>query len=49
MGSEMCIRDRVNAASDDVIRIAPAYVVSEKQIMSFVSAFNSSCEEIYRG
>lgn len=39
----------VNAASDDVIRIAPAYVVSEKQIMSFVSAFNLSCEEIYRG
>ncbi len=39
----------VNAASEDVIRIAPAYVVSERQIMSFVSAFNSSCEEIYRG
>jgi len=39
----------VNAASDDVIRIAPAYVVSERQIMSFVSAFNSSCEVIYRG
>ncbi len=39
----------VNAASDDVIRIAPAYVVSEKQIISFVSAFNASCEEIYRG
>jgi acetylornithine aminotransferase len=39
----------VNAASDDVIRIAPAYVVSERQIMSFVSAFYSSCEEIYRG
>ena len=39
----------VNAASDEVIRIAPAYVVSERQIMSFVSAFNSSCEEIYRG
>jgi len=39
----------VNAASDDVIRIAPAYVASERQIMSFVSAFNSSCEEIYRG
>ena len=39
----------VNAASDEVIRIAPAYVVSEKQIMSFVSAFNASCEEIYRG
>jgi acetylornithine aminotransferase len=39
----------VNAASDDVIRIAPAYAVSEKQIMSFVSAFNASCEEIYRG
>ena len=39
----------VNAASDDVIRIAPAYVVNKRQIMSFVSAFNSSCEEIYRG
>ena len=39
----------VNAASHDVIRIAPAYVVNERQIMSFVSAFNSSCEEIYRG
>ena len=39
----------VNAASDDVIRIAPAYVVNERQIMSFVAAFNSSCEEIYRG
>jgi acetylornithine aminotransferase len=39
----------INAASDDVIRIAPAYVVSERQIMSFVSAFNLSCEEIYRG
>jgi acetylornithine aminotransferase len=39
----------VNAASDEVIRIAPAYVVSERQIISFVSAFNESCEEIYRG
>jgi len=26
----------VNAANDEVIRIAPAYVVSDRQIMSFV-------------
>ena len=39
----------VNAANDDVIRIAPAFVVTEKQIMSFVAAFHDACEEIYRG
>jgi acetylornithine aminotransferase len=39
----------VNAANDEVIRIAPAYVVSDRQIMSFVSAFNDICEEIYSG
>lgn len=39
----------INAANDEVIRIAPAFVVNEKQIMAFASAFNSSCEEIYRG
>lgn len=39
----------VNAASDDVIRIAPAYVVTEQQIMKFVAAFNDVCEEVYRG
>ena len=39
----------VNAANDEVIRIAPAYVVSDRQIMSFVSAFNDICEEIYGG
>ena len=39
----------VNAASDEVIRIAPAFVVTEQQIMKFVAAFNEVCEEVYRG
>ena len=39
----------VNAASEDVIRIAPAYIVSDRQIMSFVSAFNEVCEEVFGG
>jgi acetylornithine aminotransferase len=39
----------VNAASDDVIRIAPAFIITEKQIMAFVGAFHDACEEIYHG
>jgi len=39
----------VNAASEEVIRIAPAYIVSDRQIMSFVSAFNEVCEEVFGG
>lgn len=39
----------VNPAADNVIRIAPSYVVSEPQIMKFVTAFNDVCEEVYRG
>lgn len=39
----------VNAANDEVIRIAPAFIITEKQIMAFVSAFNDVCEEIYHG
>ena len=39
----------VNAANDDVIRIAPAFIISEAQIMKFVAAFNDACEEIYHG
>jgi acetylornithine/N-succinyldiaminopimelate aminotransferase len=39
----------VNAASESVIRIAPAFVVSERQILKFVSAFHDVCEEIYHG
>lgn len=39
----------VNAANENVIRLAPAYVVSESQIMKFAAAFNDVCEEIYRG
>jgi len=39
----------VNAANDDVIRIAPAYIVTQKQIMAFVRAFVDACEEIYGG
>lgn len=39
----------VNAANENVIRLAPAYIVSESQIMKFAAAFNDVCEEIYRG
>ncbi|MEY3094674.1 MAG: hypothetical protein RLZZ317_1177 [Actinomycetota bacterium] len=39
----------VNATNDDVVRIAPAFVVSQKQIMSFVRAFTDACEEVYGG
>lgn len=39
----------VNPAAENVIRIAPSYVISEPQIMKFVSAFNDVCEEVYRG
>ena len=39
----------VNAANDDVIRIAPAFIVTQKQIMAFVRAFADACEEIYGG
>jgi len=39
----------VNATNDDVVRIAPAFVVSQKQIMSFVRAFADACEEVYGG
>jgi len=39
----------VNPAAENVIRIAPSYVISEPQIMKFVSAFTDVCEEVYRG
>lgn len=39
----------VNAANENVIRLAPSYLVSESQIMKFATAFNELCEEIYRG
>lgn len=39
----------VNAANDDVIRVAPAFIVSEREIISFASAFAAACEEIYGG
>jgi acetylornithine aminotransferase len=38
-----------NPASDNVIRIAPAFIVSEAQIMKFVAAFNDVCEEVFHG
>jgi acetylornithine/N-succinyldiaminopimelate aminotransferase len=38
-----------NPASENVIRIAPAFIVTELQIMKFVTAFNDVCEEVYRG
>ncbi|MFM1797381.1 MAG: hypothetical protein RL733_1162 [Actinomycetota bacterium] len=39
----------VNAANENVIRLAPSYLVRESQIMKFATAFNEVCEEIYRG
>ena len=39
----------VNAANDDVIRIAPAFIVTEKQILAFVRAFSDACEEVFHG
>ncbi len=38
-----------NPASENVIRIAPAFIVTEPQILKFVSAFNAVCEEVYHG
>lgn len=38
-----------NPASDNVIRIAPAFIVSEAQIIKFVAAFNDVCEEVFHG
>lgn len=39
----------VNATSDDIIRIAPAFIITERQILKFVTAFADICEEIYDG
>lgn len=39
----------VNAANENVIRLAPAFIITEKQIMAFVAAFNEVCEEIFHG
>jgi acetylornithine aminotransferase len=39
----------VNAANESVIRLAPAFIISERQILSFVAAFNEVCEEIFHG
>ncbi len=37
----------VNSANDDVIRLAPSYLISEKQIKQFASAFEKICVKIY--
>jgi len=39
----------VNATSEEIIRIAPAYIITEKQIISFARASADACEEIYDG
>ncbi|MBU3716032.1 MAG: acetylornithine transaminase [Candidatus Nanopelagicaceae bacterium] len=39
----------VNATSEDVIRIAPAFIITERQIIKFAGAFAEICEEIYDG
>ncbi len=39
----------VNATSEDVIRIAPAFIITERQIIKFAGAFAEVCEEVYDG
>lgn len=39
----------VNAASEDVIRIAPAFIITEREIIKFAGAFADICDEIYDG
>jgi acetylornithine aminotransferase len=39
----------VNAANEDTVRIAPAFIITERQILKFVSAFAEVCEEVYYG
>jgi acetylornithine aminotransferase len=39
----------VNATSEDVIRIAPAFIITERQIIKFAGAFAEICEEVYGG
>lgn len=39
----------VNAANDSTIRLAPSYLITERQILSFARAFADICEEIYDG
>ncbi len=37
----------VNAANDETLRIAPAFVITEAQILKFAAAFADVCEELY--
>ena len=39
----------VNATNDEIIRIAPAFVITEKQIVRFCNAFAEVCEEVFGG
>jgi acetylornithine aminotransferase len=39
----------VNAANDSTIRLAPSYLITERQIISFARHFADICEEIYDG
>ena len=39
----------VNAANDSVIRVAPSYLITERQIAGFARVFADICEEIYDG
>ena len=39
----------VNAANDETLRIAPAFVITEAQILKFAAAFADVCEELYDG
>ena len=39
----------VNASNDEVIRLAPAFIITQPEILRFATAFADSCEEIYSG
>lgn len=36
----------VNATSDEVIRIAPAFIITKKNVMDFVGAFQKSLGQL---
>lgn len=39
----------VNAANESVIRLAPSYLITERQIAAFARTFSDICEETYDG
>ena len=39
----------VNAANESTLRLAPSYVITEKQILAFARALDEICEEVFHG